>query len=260
MKLYILADMEGIAGIRFMEQVKRDHPEHYAEGCALMMKELNAAVDGLFAAGASEVTVCDTHAMGGQLKLSNMDPRAIYEMPNAGRMMPSLDATYDGLILMGVHAMAGTQDGFLDHTFNSGTIFDYAINGTSVGEIGVQALYAAHFGVPILAVSGDAAGVREAEAILGTIPTVAVKTGIGRNRAHCLAPDVAHARQREMYREALATSKERKALDSEYPGTLSITFYRQDMADDLMREPSWTRESARTISRQIRSGLEVYPL
>lgn len=260
MKIYVLSDMEGIAGIRLMEQVKRDSPEHYAEGCALMMTELNAAVDALFGAGASEVTVCDTHAMGGQLKLSKMDPRATYETPNAGRMMPSLDASYDGVILMGVHAMAGTLGGFLDHTFNSGTIFDYAINGASIGEIGVQALYAAHHGVPILAVSGDAAGVLEAEAALGALPTVAVKTGIGRNRANCLAPDVAYAQQREMLRGALATAKQRTPLRAAYPATLAITFYRQDMADDLMREPSWTRVDARTVSRLIDSGLEVYRL
>ena len=45
MKIYILADMEGISGIRTMPQVRRDSPTEYAEGRRLMMDDINTAID-----------------------------------------------------------------------------------------------------------------------------------------------------------------------------------------------------------------------
>ena len=90
MKIYILADMEGISGIRRMEQVKRDAPE-YIEGCRLMMEDINVAIDEAFSLGATEIVACDTHGGGGQVQLEKMDSRATYETPNGHHIMPSLD-------------------------------------------------------------------------------------------------------------------------------------------------------------------------
>ena len=119
MKIYILADMEGISGIRKPQQVDPNGAEYQSEGRSLMMQDINVAIDAAFSAGASEVVACDTHAGGGQVRVGEMDKRAVYEFPNARRSMPSLDETFDGVILLGHHARAGTQDAFLDHTMSS---------------------------------------------------------------------------------------------------------------------------------------------
>ena len=81
MKIYILADMEGISGIRTMPMVKRDSPGEYAEGRRLMMADMNVAIEAAYAGGATEVVACDTHGGGGQVLLNEMDPRAVYETP-----------------------------------------------------------------------------------------------------------------------------------------------------------------------------------
>ena len=99
MKIYILADMEGVSGIRMMEQVKRDSPQ-YLPACDLMMQDINVAVEAAIDAGATEVVACDTHGGGGQVRVDKMDSRAVYETPNAGQMMPSLDESFSGVMLL----------------------------------------------------------------------------------------------------------------------------------------------------------------
>ena len=107
MKIYILADMEGISGIRMMEQVQRDSGE-YRPACKLMMDDMNVAIGAAFEAGATEAVACDTHGGGGQISIDKMDPRATYESPSAGLMMPSPANDFSGVVLLGHHAMAGT--------------------------------------------------------------------------------------------------------------------------------------------------------
>ena len=97
---------------------------------------------------------------GGHIDLAQMDPRASYERPARPLVMPSLTEEFAGVVLLGHHAMAGTLNGFLDHTMNSKQWFEFRINDQVVGEIGIEAAYAGHFDVPIIAVSGDAAGFR----------------------------------------------------------------------------------------------------
>jgi D-amino peptidase len=99
MKIYILSDMEGISGIRKIEDVKKEYPTEYSYGRQLMMKDINAAVEGCIRGGATEIVVADTHGGGGQIYIDQMDERALYETPCKGLMMPSLDETFDGVIL-----------------------------------------------------------------------------------------------------------------------------------------------------------------
>ena len=75
--------------------------------------------------------------------------------------------------------------------------FEYRINDLVAGEIAIEAAYAAHFGVPVVMVAGDGAAVREAQEHLGDVETAAVKWGIGRNRAKCLALPQAHAHRED---------------------------------------------------------------
>jgi len=261
MKIYILADMEGISGIRTMPQVQRDSPAEYAEGCRLMMDDINVAIDAAFANGATEVVASDTHGGGGQVQLREMDPRAVYEMPgqpSGGRVMPALDEAYDGVILLGHHARAGTLNGFLDHTMNSRQYFEYRINGQPVGEIGIEAAYAGHFGVPVIVVSGDEAAVREAQELLGPVEGAIVKWGIGRNRARCLSLPNAHQAIRDAIARAMASMEGMVPFQPGLPATIELTLYRSDMADSFAAKPGVERVDARTVRRQVDSLLEIY--
>ncbi len=258
MKIYILCDMEGISGIRQIEQVKIDGGPKYDEGCRLMMEDINAAVAGCFDGGATEVLVADTHGGGGQLRLEAMDTRATYETPGGGRLMPGLDESFSGVILLGHHARAGTRDAFLEHTVSSAAWFEYRCNGQVLGEIGLEAAYAGHYNVPVILVSGDGAACTEANADLGEdLVTVAVKWAVVRNRARCLPPSVARERIRQGAARAVQTAGTRQPFRPALPATIELTLHRCDIAEQTIRDGRTERVDGRTIRRKIDSLLEI---
>ncbi len=75
MKVFISADIEGIAGVMRPEQCNPAHAD-YAAARELMEQEVNAAIDGAFAGGATAVTVADSHAMMQNLRADRLDGRA----------------------------------------------------------------------------------------------------------------------------------------------------------------------------------------
>lgn len=257
MKIYILCDMEGVSGIRRMEQVMRDSPADYAEGRQLMMQDINAAIDGAILGGATEVVAADTHGGGGQVQIAMMDPRALYEMPAFGEMMPALDESFAGVILLGHHARAGTLDGFLDHTMSSAKWFEYRINGQVMGEIGIEAAYAGHWNVPVVMVSGDEAACAEARADLGPVETAAVKWGTGRNKARCLPLPKAHDLIRRAAKRGVERAKSLKPLRPTLPATLQLTLYRSDFAEEYAVKPGVERVDARTVRKTAHSLKDV---
>lgn len=259
MKVYILCDMEGVSGIRLWDQVRREHPR-YAEGRQLMMGDINAAIGGAFDGGATEVVACDTHAGGGQVAVAEMDARAVYEMPTAnGGMMPALDENFAGVILLGHHARAGTRGGFLDHTMNSREIFEVRINGRAVGEIGIEAAYAGHFGVPVILVSGDAATAAEAKDLLAPVECAVVKWGLERNKARCLPIPKAEEAIRKTAALAVrrAAGGEFSPFRPDLPATIEMTLYRSDYCERYVR-PGVERVGARTVQRRINSLADVF--
>ena len=258
MRLYILADMEGISGIGTLEHTRRESPE-FVEGCALMMDEVQTVVAEALRCGATRVVVCDTHGGGGQLQTEKMDPRAVYETPDSARWMPSLNASFGGLILLGQHARAGTLNGFLDHTINSASWFEYRLNDQVCGEIGMAAAYAGHYDVPVIMLTGDEAAVEEGKALLGNIPGVAVKRGLGRNRAECVPAAEAHTLIKEAACEALGTAAALTPFKPTLPARVRLTLYRSDMADRLASRSGTKRIDARTVERIITSLLDICP-
>src|ERR1700728_5324960 len=71
MKIWISCDMEGVAGIVDWDQC-RPGSSGYALGCALLQDEVNAAIEGAVAGGATEIVVNDSHS-----RMTNLDPRKI---------------------------------------------------------------------------------------------------------------------------------------------------------------------------------------
>lgn len=258
MKIYIHVDMEGTSGIWRREQVDSSMPQ-YQQGRELLMGDVNAAVAGCFDGGATEVIVCDTHGGGGNFLIEKLDERAVYETPCETSPLPSV-AGSAGLILLAHHAMAGTLGGFLDHTQSSMAWFEYRVNGQPVGEIGQETIYAGHFDVPLIMVSGDEAACREAESQCPGVVTVAVKKGLSRSRARCLHPVKAQALIREGAAKAAAKAKNLKPWKPSLPITLELTYYRSDYADGHASRPGVERVDARTVRRVIPTAEQVLRL
>ena len=177
-KVYISVDLEGIAGVNGDDQTSSEGAE-YGRARKLMAEDANAAIRGAFEGGASDVLVNDSH--GGQRNLlpEDLDPRARLISHTFKRygMMEGLDETFDAIIYVGYHAKADAPRGLFAHT-GSGVVRDLQVNGKSVGEGGLNAVLAAWFGVPVVAVSGDDVAVEEVKVSVPGVHGAVVKRAI----------------------------------------------------------------------------------
>jgi D-amino peptidase len=180
LKVFISVDMEGLAGVVAGPDVSPSGPD-YPHFRAIMAGETNAAIEGAFRAGATDVLVRDSHGDKRNLLPADVDPRArLLRGASAGpkNMMEGIDSTFDAVVFIGYHAKAGTAGAILEHT-STGNVVDFAINGVSLPEGGYNALTAGLYGVPVVFVAGDRAVVDQIRALLGPIGAVAVKEEIG---------------------------------------------------------------------------------
>ncbi len=181
MKIYIHTDLEGVCGVFSFEQSRN----RVREARESLMYDLRACVEGLREAGVDEILASDAHGPGMSFIPELMPEGVPYMMGKPRpRGLYGLDDTFHGLIMLGQHAMMGTEDGVLNHTGNSKTEKRLWYNGVESGEIGYNTMLAGHFGVPLIMITGDEATCREAKDFAGDqVTTVAVKKGISRESA-----------------------------------------------------------------------------
>jgi D-amino peptidase len=251
MRLLISCDMEGISGIVDWEQVTPGKAE-WERGRELMAGDANAAINGAFVGGAEAVTVADAHWHNRSLKLEALDPRAHLNTgrPSPFAMIEGIEAgdglPYDALACVGYHAMAGAKKAVLCHTW-SDKVRGVWLNGVAVGEIGLNAATAAHFGLPVIAVAGDQAACREAQDLLGgDVEIAAVKMGSSRYAAECLP--LAEAREKICEAVARAVTRwkggeRRQPFRVASPVQLSVEFQYPHHADGAYLLPGATRTS-----------------
>jgi D-amino peptidase len=148
---------------------------YYETAKELLTREVNAAVEGFFAGGATAITVVDGHGAGA-INPVLLDPR-VELMRGFGMGWPFLlDEGYDAVAWVGQHAKAGTPYAHLAHT-QSFSYVDLAVNGISIGEFGQLALCADELGVTPIFFAGDRAGCEEAQWLVPGIETAGVKRG-----------------------------------------------------------------------------------
>lgn len=193
MKVFISADIEGVAGITSFSQIFPGAPE-YPAGCALLTGEVNAAIEGALEAGATEVLVADSHSQMTNILPDHLHPEAqlIRGVPRPHYMMQGLDDSFDAVFLVGYHARAGTPDGVLGHTFTA-DFSEVRLNGIAVGESAYNAAFAGHFGVPVALITGDDALRRENETLLPWAEKAVTKWGLTGLAARNLSPQKAQA-------------------------------------------------------------------
>ncbi len=248
MDVYIVVDMECISGITDASMIRVGHSEWARRGRQLMTAEVNAAVEGALAGGARRVWVKDGHDAGENLLREELHPAAeqisgTYALPG---VMPGLDESFGALFLLGFHARMGTQFAHFDHTVSTATISEVRLNGTPVGEIGIYAAYAGHFGVPVALVTGDRAGTQEATDLLGDIATVSVKEGLGRFAARVPAPQEVQPRVRAAAEASLRNLP--RPWRPEPPLAVEIDFLRSAEADMAEMVPGAARVGPRTVA------------
>ena len=193
--IFVMVDMEGISGVFSSPQVSSTEAG-YAAARRYMTWDTNACVAGCFDGGASRVVVRDAHGGGFNMIWEEFDPRGEYIQGRSGRQrMPEIE-TFNGLILLGYHAMAGTVEAVLEHTMSSKHWQNLRINGQLSGELAIDAGIAGDAGVPTILVSGDDKVCDEARKLFPGIETAEVKKGLDCQGAQLLSKEAAHARIR----------------------------------------------------------------
>jgi D-amino peptidase len=177
MKIYMMTDMEGVAGVLNFQEWTGPGKPYYLVARELLTREVNAAADGLFAGGATEIVVVDAHGPGG-IDVTVLDPRAQLSRGWSDVVWPlNLDSSYGAVVWVGQHAKACTPYGHLCHT-QSLAYIDESVNDVSIGEFGELALCAGELGVRCIFATGDDAFTKEAQALVPGIEAVAVKWGL----------------------------------------------------------------------------------
>lgn len=187
MKIYILTDQEGVAGVVNSVDYASPAGAYYEVGRRLLTAEVNAAITGALEGGATELFVLDGHGSG-SIDVEQLHPGVEVLAGRPIRFPFEFDASFDALMFVGQHAKANTDGGHLSHTFSMDQD-DLLLNGRSVGELGWYMQLAGYFGKPTIFVSGDQAVCDEARALVENVETVAVKRGIRNGAATGLTGD-----------------------------------------------------------------------
>ena len=252
MKIWMSFDMEGVAGIVDWDQCRPTGGARYEVGCQLMLDEVNAAIEGAVAGGATEIVLNDSHGT-----MANLDPRRIAGGASyiSGRhkpryMMQGLDDTFDAAFLIGYHGSISGRPSTLSHTYNPEVFSAARVNGELVGESGINALVAAHYGVPIAFVSGDSVTWEETRPFAPDAVPVITKESITRFSASNLHPAESCRLIREGAERAVrqVAGDGMRAPELDRPATLDLEFQTGDMAEVA----TWARGAERTGERSVR--------
>jgi D-amino peptidase len=258
LRVYISADMEGIAGAVTQEQLGPGGFE-YQRFREILTEEVVAAVEGARAAGATEILISDSHGNGQNLLIERLpdDVRVIRSWPRPMGMMQGVDATFDAVIFVGYHAGATNPEGVRAHTFSSANYADVRLNGRSVPESVFNAAVAGHFGVPVVLITGDAAAVAELEEAVPGVTGAVVKRALGFHSAETLTPAAARALIRRQAEAGVRDRARVAPLQLTTPITLELTFKNYRPAEVLAFLPNVDRPAARTIRFIGRDMLEI---
>ena len=265
MRIYISADMEGITGLVDAGDVQPGGSD-YERGRVMMTEDVNAAIRGALAAGATEILVNDAHGPMRNILPDQLDAaaRLVRGRPKPMGMLEGLDSTFDAALCVGYHARAGAL-GVLSHSFMGHEIEDMWLDDRPTGEIGLTHAAAAALGVPVVVLTGDDAACAEAADWDRSVRTVTVKQARDRFAAELLpvlearqeiektaaaALQAASGETATTGRLTLVQDTPRAAApprDPAAPATLAVRWQSASVASMLLGIPGVTRRDSRTV-------------
>jgi D-amino peptidase len=247
-RIYISADMEGVAGVVTGDQLGPSGFE-YERFRRFMTDEVNAAIDAARDAGAGSILVSDSHGNGQNLLLELLpeDVTVVRSWPRSLAMMAGIDSTFDGVIFIGYHASTTNTAGVRAHTMSSANLTAVRLNGQAVPEAGLNAAIAGHFDVPVIMVSGDDAAVAETRHVVGDVEGAVVKWNYGFHSARTLTPGAATKLIGEKVRAAIGRLDEFEPVVLDTPVTLEVSFKSYLPVEVLGYLPNVERIDSHTI-------------
>jgi D-amino peptidase len=270
MKVLISADMEGTAGVvdfaqtappdeAFESRIQNNSVE-FEWARRLMTEEVNAAVAGALEGGATDVWVTDAHgSMRNLLPLAlHPEARHVSGRPKFLGQLGGLDNTFGAVLFTGYHGQAGTPASVLAHTFID-IIQGIRLGDVPVGEYGVNAALAGHFGVPIALVTGDNTVVAQVRDLLGPdVVGVEVKRALSTTAAASLHPEKARAAIRTGAAEAVRRAPGLRPFRPAPPIRLEVDVLKPDLADLAALCHGVERIGPRTIAYRGTDMLDIW--
>jgi len=260
-KVYISVDMEGIAGVSHPKPTARGD-SGYPDAVGLMVGEANAAIEGAFQGGATEVLVNDSHAGMYNLRPAELDRRArILQGQKAWSMVEGAgpDRGFGVALFIGYHARAGHPRGTIAHTY-SGRPTASRLNGSLVGESGMNAAVLSQWGVPVGLVTGDDALAEEIAEWLPWAERVVVKDAIGGSSAASLHPAAAGDLIRDGAARAVrrAITGELSPLTVDPPVVVEVEYVNGVCADFAAIIPGAVRFGDRGVRFEAEDAVTAY--
>lgn len=260
LKVYISADMEGISGVASADQLGPTSFE-YQRAREWMTADVLAAMQGAREAGATEFVISDSHGNGQSLLIDRLPTdipvRIVRSFPRPLGMMEGIDSSFAAVIFVGYHTSTSSLTGVRAHTISSALLTRITLNGVAQSEAGINAAIAAHFGVPVVMITGDDQIVAETKQRLGNVEGVAVKQAIGFHSAETMVPSVAAELIHQRAKVAVQRRGEMKPYTMAAPVTVDVSMKNYRPVELLGYLPNLQRIDSHTVRFVGKSILEV---
>jgi D-amino peptidase len=256
MRVLISADMEGATGVTGWKDVEPGQPA-FERFRRLLTSDVNAAIEGAFAGGATDVLVNEAHDGMRNVLIEELDDRAemISGLHKPLVMMAGLDDA-DVVLFVGYHGRAG-EPGVLAHTM-TGDLVNVEVNDEPASEARRNAALAGERGIPVGMVAGDDVICAEAEKLFGGVKTAVVKYAIDNFSARCLTPKASASRITDAARLAMSDLGSLTAYRLDPPFTLRIELREPAQAGNAANIPGIVREGPRTVAFTTDNYRELY--
>ena len=250
MKIYISADMEGITGVTHWDEVDHNKPSVYTQFQARMTQEVVAACEGANDAGAKEIWVKDAHYSGRNILSEELPENVKLIRGWSGHpysMVQELDDSFDALLMVGYHSMAGKGGNPLAHTLSSSKLDSVFINGQQTSEFFLHGNIAAKHGIPLVFVSGDAGLCEEVKDVSPNTTTHATMVGVGDSTIN-IQPETSRKAIREKVKMALSSNLKKCIWTHPDSFSLEVRFIKQQLAYRASHYPGATLLDAKTVA------------
>lgn len=229
LRVMVLYDMEGVSGATDYKHTSASFPAEYAIGRRSLTDDVNAAIAGLKAAGATEIVVVDGHGSGNTNEPDILEDKLLppARMINRDRSfdiyMDSYDHSFDAIVAIGMHAGAGNPTGFLAHTYSFVDV-DYKVNSNPFNESMLLAAGAGRLKIPLIMVSGDDQLEREVRRNMPWVRYATVKQAVSRDVARSFSKGDVQKAIEVAAREALQRLSEAKIPEWAGPYRFALAF------------------------------------
>ena len=269
MKILISVDIEGVAGVVHPDDGKLQG-EEYQRARRWMTAEANAAIAGAKDAGAKSIVVADAHGQMRNLLIEELIEDEIVQIvrgsPRPLGMVNGVDEECAAALFIGYHAMEGTANGVLAHSYSGRSIQEMRLNGMPVGELGFNAAICGAFGVPVIFVSGDERLAAEVGQQLPLAETVVTKWGVGAYAARNLHPRESCRQIRAGVEDALErlpqltrsmSTRGQLFLQLERPIRYEVIYKRSSFGDHVAHIPRLERLAGNHVAYESDDFLEL---